>query len=50
MKTAFWGKSMEVKPIGYQNIRLLTTDEHFSIDRPVTAVYNIIFGDMYIEH
>jgi len=25
MKTNFWGKSLEIKPFGYQNVKLKTT-------------------------
>ena len=50
MKTSFWGKSLEVKPIGYQHIKLKRTNEHFVIDRPSSSVNNIIFGEMYVEH
>lgn len=50
MKTSFWGKSLEVKPMGLINIRLKTTKEHITIDRPNSTVNNLIFGDMYIEH
>eukprot|EP00350_Pseudokeronopsis_sp_OXSARD2_P013576 CAMPEP_0170554092 /NCGR_PEP_ID=MMETSP0211-20121228/11961_1 /TAXON_ID=311385 /ORGANISM="Pseudokeronopsis sp., Strain OXSARD2" /LENGTH=97 /DNA_ID=CAMNT_0010862919 /DNA_START=1082 /DNA_END=1375 /DNA_ORIENTATION=- len=49
MKTAFWGKSLEVKPLGYQNIILKNTQEHFTVDRPSSTVNNIIFGEMYID-
>ena len=50
MKTAFWGKSMEFKPLGYQNVRLKSTGEQFIIERPTSTVNNIIFGEMYIDH
>lgn len=50
MKTNFWGKSLEVKPIGYQNVRLKSTGEHFVIERPTSSVNNLIFGEMYVEH
>ena len=50
MKTTFWGKSMEIKPFGYQNVKLKRTNEHFTIERPSSSVNNLIFGEMYIEH
>ena len=50
MKTSFWGKSLEVVPIGYQHVRLKRTNEHFIIERPISSVNNIIFGEMYIDH
>jgi hypothetical protein len=50
MKTNFWGKSLEVKPMGYQHVRLKSTGEHFIIERPTSSVNNLIFGEMYVEH
>ena len=50
MKTTFWGKSLEVKPLGLQHIHLKSTDEHFTIERPTSTVQNLIFGEMYVEH
>lgn len=50
MKTTFWGKSMEIKPIGLEHVKLKTTGEHFVIERPSSTVNNLIFGEMYIEH
>lgn len=50
MKTSFWGKSLEFKPLGFQHVRLKTTGEHFIIDRPSSTVNNLIFGEMYVEH
>jgi hypothetical protein len=50
MKTNFWGKSLEVKPQGYQNVKLKTHGEHYIIERPNSSVNNLIFGEMYIEH
>lgn len=50
MKTNFWGKSMDIKPIGLQHVRLKATGEHFIIERPTSSVNNLIFGEMYVEH
>lgn len=50
MKTSFWGKSLEVKPIGLQHVIIKSTEEHYVIERPTSSVNNLIFGDMYIEH
>jgi hypothetical protein len=50
MKTTFWGKSLEIKPFGYQHVRLKTTNEHFIIERPNSSVNNLIFGEIYVEH
>lgn len=50
MKTSFWGTSLEIKALGYLNVVLKSTGEHFIIDRPTSTVNNLVFGDMYIEH
>jgi len=40
---------MKATPIGLQHIFLKSTGEHFTIDRPMTQIKNLIFGTMYIE-
>lgn len=57
MKTNFWGKSLEVKPLGLQHVRLHITQEdgevfseHYIIERVSSNVNNLIFGEMYVEH
>jgi Oxysterol-binding protein len=58
MKTNFWGKSLEVKPLGLQHVRLVLGQnpdgtkitEHYTIERVNSTVNNLIFGEMYVEH
>lgn len=50
MKYSFWGKSLEIKAIGFQHIVLKGTGDHYTIERPISTVQNIIFGEMYVEH
>ena len=50
MKTKFKGMSLDVTPEGLMHIRLKTTNEHFTVERPHTACNNIIIGEMYIDH
>eukprot|EP00330_Aristerostoma_sp_ATCC50986_P000466 CAMPEP_0114594506 /NCGR_PEP_ID=MMETSP0125-20121206/16163_1 /TAXON_ID=485358 ORGANISM="Aristerostoma sp., Strain ATCC 50986" /NCGR_SAMPLE_ID=MMETSP0125 /ASSEMBLY_ACC=CAM_ASM_000245 /LENGTH=306 /DNA_ID=CAMNT_0001794879 /DNA_START=1332 /DNA_END=2252 /DNA_ORIENTATION=+ len=50
IKSQFWGKSMEVTPLGTSHVILKKFNEHFTYKRPVTSVQNIIFGKMYIDH
>lgn len=57
LKTQFWGKSLEVKPLGYQHVWLKVPQEdgtikreHYTIERMNSAVNNLIFGEMYVEH
>jgi hypothetical protein len=57
MKTFFWGKSIEVKPLGYQHVKLHVPQpdgsksvEHYIFERVSSSVHNLIFGEMYVEH
>jgi hypothetical protein len=50
LKTKFWGKSLEFKPLGNMNFRFKDTEDHFVCNRPVSLVQNIIIGNMYIDH
>jgi hypothetical protein len=49
VKTRFWGKSLEFRPLGKAHVRLKEHNEHYIIDRPSTSAQNIIFGTLYIE-
>lgn len=50
MKTKFWGKSLEFKPLGNQHFRYKDNGDHFVCQRPNSSVQNIILGTMYINH
>jgi oxysterol-binding protein-related protein 3/6/7 len=50
LKTKFWGKSLEFKPLGNINFRFKDTEDHFVCNRPTSLVQNIIIGNMYIDH
>lgn len=50
MKTKFWGKSLEFKPLGNMHFRFKDNDDHFVCNRPNSYVQNIIIGNMYIDH
>lgn len=51
MKTNFWGKSIELKPLGLIHLVFKKfDDEHYLIERASSVVQNIIFGNMYLEH
>jgi hypothetical protein len=58
MKTNFWGKSLEVKPLGLMHVRLDLSKkadgtkirEHYTVERVNSCVNNLIFGEMYVEH
>jgi hypothetical protein len=44
VKTAFWGMSLEIIPVGMTHIKLNNYNEIYSIDRPSTIIHNIIVG------
>ena len=50
MKSKFWGKSMEFKPLGNMHFKFKDNGDHFVCQRPVSSVNNIILGTMYITH
>ncbi len=50
VKTQFWGKSMEIKPQGSTNVRLLSSGDHITYTKNKTMVNNIIIGKTYIDH
>jgi len=50
LKTKFWGKSLEFKPLGNINFRFKDNDDQFVCNRPNSLVQNIIIGNMYIDH
>mmetsp|Transcript_16012 Transcript_16012/g.13990 ORF Transcript_16012/g.13990 Transcript_16012/m.13990 type:complete len:204 (+) Transcript_16012:61-672(+) len=50
LKTKFWGKSLEFKPLGGMHWKFKDNEDHFVCDRPNTVVQNIIIGSMYIDH
>lgn len=49
-KTAFWGSSMEVIPIGLTHIALSKNNEEYTVKDCTSTAHNLIFGEMYIEH
>lgn len=50
VKTAFWGTSIELIPIGLTHIKLHGHNELYTIERPSTIVHNIIMGQMFVAH
>ncbi|XP_065149256.1 oxysterol-binding protein-related protein 6 isoform X1 [Paramisgurnus dabryanus] len=49
-KNKFWGKSMEILPIGTVNIMLPSYGEHYEWNKVTTCVHNILSGRRWIEH
>lgn len=49
VKNTFWGKSIEMKPLGSMHVILKKYNEHYIINRPTTSAQNIIFGTFYVD-
>ncbi|CAG8706985.1 15842_t:CDS:2 [Dentiscutata erythropus] len=50
VKSKFWGKSMELIPIGTIHITIPKYNDHFTFSKPSTWVRNMISGTKYFEH
>lgn len=50
LRSKFYGKSMEITPLGQQKVRFKDRDEIFVFQQPMTTAQNIIIGTMYIDH
>jgi oxysterol-binding protein-related protein 3/6/7 len=50
VKTKFWGKSMEVEPIGVINVMLTRHEERYSWNKATSCVHNILGGQRWVEH
>uniref|UniRef100_A0A8C1U0S1 Oxysterol binding protein-like 6 n=1 Tax=Cyprinus carpio TaxID=7962 RepID=A0A8C1U0S1_CYPCA len=46
----FWGKSMEILPIGTVNVMLPSYGDHYEWNKVTTCVHNILSGRRWIEH
>lgn len=49
-KMGFNGTYMKAAPIGLQHVKLKDSKEHYTINRPMTYINNIIMGKMFIDH
>ncbi|XP_056145169.1 oxysterol-binding protein-related protein 6 isoform X1 [Lampris incognitus] len=49
-KNKFWGKSMEILPIGTVNVMLPRYGDHYEWNKVTTCVHNILSGRRWIEH
>ncbi|XP_052004694.1 oxysterol-binding protein-related protein 6 isoform X1 [Xyrauchen texanus] len=49
-KNKFWGKSMEILPIGTLNVMLPSYGDHYEWNKVTTCVHNILSGRRWIEH
>ncbi|XP_029936009.1 oxysterol-binding protein-related protein 6 isoform X2 [Myripristis murdjan] len=49
-KNKFWGKSMEILPVGTVNVMLPRFGDHYEWNKVTTCVHNILSGRRWIEH
>ncbi|XP_031414992.1 oxysterol-binding protein-related protein 6 isoform X2 [Clupea harengus] len=49
-KNKFWGKSMEILPIGTVHVMLPSYGDHYEWNKVTTCVHNILSGRRWIEH
>ena len=50
IKTVFRGTYLLVHPAGPLHVKLISTGETFTWEKPNSSVHNIIFGKMYVDH
>ncbi|XP_030364855.1 oxysterol-binding protein-related protein 7 isoform X2 [Strigops habroptila] len=49
-KNKFWGKSLEIVPVGTVNVQLPRTGDHFQWNKVTTCIHNVLSGPRWIEH
>ncbi|XP_063095652.1 oxysterol-binding protein-related protein 3 isoform X4 [Cavia porcellus] len=49
-KNKFWGKSMEIVPIGTTHVTLPAFGDHFAWNKVTSCIHNILSGQRWIEH
>ncbi|XP_061925923.1 oxysterol-binding protein-related protein 6 isoform X2 [Entelurus aequoreus] len=49
-KNKFWGKSMEILPVGTVNLMIPSFGDHYEWNKVTTCVHNILSGRRWIEH
>ncbi|XP_060760991.1 oxysterol-binding protein-related protein 3a isoform X2 [Neoarius graeffei] len=49
-KNKFWGRSMEIVPVGTTHIVLPSFGDHYELNRVTSCIHNILSGQRWIEH
>ncbi|KAM9488668.1 oxysterol-binding protein-related protein 3 isoform 1-T2 [Clarias gariepinus] len=49
-KNKFWGKSMEIVPIGTTHVVLPGLGDHYEWNKVTSCIHNILSGERWIEH
>ncbi|CAC5416268.1 OSBPL3_6_7 [Mytilus coruscus] len=50
IKTRFWGKSMEIQPVGIVNLVLPKWNEQYKWNKVTTCVHNLLGGQRWVDH
>ncbi|KAM4705434.1 oxysterol-binding protein-related protein 3 isoform 2-T2 [Rhinophrynus dorsalis] len=49
-KNKFWGKSMEIVPVGTTHLILPRFEDHYEWNKVTSCIHNILSGQRWIEH
>ncbi|XP_030250783.1 oxysterol-binding protein-related protein 3 isoform X4 [Sparus aurata] len=49
-KNKFWGKSMEIVPVGTTHVTLPGIGDHYEWNKVTSCIHNILSGQRWIEH
>ncbi|XP_017282078.1 oxysterol-binding protein-related protein 3 isoform X3 [Kryptolebias marmoratus] len=49
-KNKFWGKSMEIVPVGSTHVTLPRFGDHYEWNKVTSCIHNILSGQRWIEH
>uniref|UniRef100_A0A3Q1GUL6 Oxysterol-binding protein n=1 Tax=Acanthochromis polyacanthus TaxID=80966 RepID=A0A3Q1GUL6_9TELE len=49
-KNKFWGKSMEIVPVGTTHVTLPGCGDHYEWNKVTSCIHNILSGQRWIEH
>ncbi|KAM9724505.1 oxysterol-binding protein-related protein 3 isoform 2-T2 [Menidia menidia] len=49
-KNKFWGKSMEIVPVGSTHVTLPGCGDHYEWNKVTSCIHNILSGQRWIEH
>ncbi|XP_036400876.1 oxysterol-binding protein-related protein 6-like isoform X1 [Megalops cyprinoides] len=49
-KNKFWGKSMEILPLGTVNVTIPRFGDHYEWNKVTTCIHNILSGRRWMEH
>eukprot|EP00058_Branchiostoma_floridae_P019892 XP_002605382.1 hypothetical protein BRAFLDRAFT_74202 [Branchiostoma floridae] len=50
LKTKFWGKSMEIIPIGTVNVSIPKYNDHYTWSKVTSCIHNIMTGQRWMDH